>query len=182
MSSDICRSFIDTFESSDLKHPGVLYDSSGKAQATSKKASTDITFHPNMEKDSEWGELLTNVVGTVEKGILDYKFRFEAAFSNLQESSLAPLFNMQKYEPSEAFHGFHCERASLKYSNRVLVWMVYLNTVTDRGETHFYYQNHYEQPVEGKLVIWPSDWTYLHRGVASPTQTKYILTGWYIHV
>jgi hypothetical protein len=182
LSSDICNRFIDTFEKSDLKRPGALYGSTGLDQGSSKKVSTDISFYPEMEKDPEWGELLSNAVQCIEKGVLDYKFRFETAFSNLDSSSLAPLFNMQRYEPSEAFHGFHCERAGLKHSNRVLVWMIYLNTVTDRGETHFYYQNHYEQPVQGKLVVWPSDWTYLHRGVASPTQTKYILTGWYIHV
>jgi hypothetical protein len=59
--------------------------------------------------------------------------------------------------------------------------MVYLNTLTDRGETEFFYQNHFEEPKEGKLVIWPSDWTHLHRGVPSLTQTKYILTGWCSH-
>jgi hypothetical protein len=60
--------------------------------------------------------------------------------------------------------------------------MIYLNTVKDRGETEFYYQHHFESAVEGKLVIWPSDWTHLHRGVPSPTETKYVLTGWFNHI
>ena len=30
-------------------------------------------------------------------------------------------------------------------------------------------------------MIWPSDWTFLHRGIPSLTQTKYILTGWFVH-
>jgi hypothetical protein len=59
--------------------------------------------------------------------------------------------------------------------------MVYLNTVDDQGGTQFYYQNHIEKPEQGKLLIWPSDWTHLHRGVASPTEKKYIFTGWYTH-
>ena len=45
----------------------------------------------------------------------------------------------------------------------------------------FLYQHHFEEPKEGKLVIWPSDWTHLHRGIPSLTQTKYILTGWFTH-
>ena len=57
--------------------------------------------------------------------------------------------------------------------------MVYLNDVSDKGETEFFYQHHFESPVAGKLSIWPSDWMYLHRGVISPTESKYILTGWY---
>jgi hypothetical protein len=94
---------------------------------------------------------------------------------------LYTYFNIQKYEPNEGFYGWHCERAGVKHSDRLLVWMIYLNTVTDRGETEFFYQQHFEEPERGKLVIWPSDWTHLHRGVPSPTQTKYILTGWFTH-
>ena len=44
-----------------------------------------------------------------------------------------------------------------------------------------HYQHHFERPEEGKLVIWPSDWTYLHRGLPSPNETKYIATGWLVH-
>lgn len=182
LSHSTCRELIDTFEQSDLKRPGVLYGEGELSADERKKVSTDISFHPEMERDPVWGRLLQNVVNTVVREVETYKDRFYQAFSNLDSSVLSPLFNMQKYEPSEAFHGYHCERAGLKHSNRVLVWMIYLNTVSDRGETHFYYQNHYEIPVEGKIVIWPSDWTYLHRGVASPSQTKYILTGWFNHV
>lgn len=179
---ELCNTFIDTFEKSDLKQPGVVYGKNGLQPDSSVKSSTDITFTPNMENDPEWGPLLRNVVPLITKSVEDYKVRFYTAFSTLDPSSLSATFNMQKYGPSEAFHSYHCERGGLSYANRVLVWMVYLNTVTDRGETHFFYQNHYEVPEAGKIVVWPSDWTYLHRGVASPTQTKYILTGWFTHL
>jgi len=181
LSPELCNSFIEIFEASDEKKPGVLYGANGQSSADSKK-STDITFHPGYLQHNIWGSLLSQLVNVVEKGKEDYITRHQLAMSKLDPFQMSPLFNMQRYEPSEGFHGYHCERASLEYSNRVLVWMVYLNTVTDRGETEFYYQHHFESPVQGKLVIWPSDWTYLHRGIASQTQTKYILTGWYNHL
>ena len=28
------------------------------------------------------------------------------------------------------------------------------------------------------MVIWPPDFTHLHRGITSPTQENYIATGW----
>jgi hypothetical protein len=56
--------------------------------------------------------------------------------------------------------------------------MTYLNTVTDEGQTEWFYQNLKIQPQKGLTVIWPVDWTHTHRGIASPTQTKYITTGW----
>jgi hypothetical protein len=57
--------------------------------------------------------------------------------------------------------------------------MTYLNDVNDDGETEFYYQNLKIKPQKGKTVIWPADWTHTHRGITSPTQEKYIITGWF---
>ena len=34
----------------------------------------------------------------------------------------------------------------------------------------------------GKILCWPCDWTHTHRGIVSPTETKYILTGWFSFV
>lgn len=178
LSPQLCKSFIDTFEASNEKRPGVLYGPDGSSSTDSKK-STDITFDPRYLQHPNWGPLLGDLVSILEKGQRDYTDRHSLAFSKLDPLQISPLFNMQRYEPGEGFHGWHCERASNKYSSRTLVWAIYLNTVTDRGETEFYYQHHFESAEEGKLVIWPSDWMYLHRGVPSPTQTKYILTGWF---
>jgi len=56
--------------------------------------------------------------------------------------------------------------------------MLYLNTVTDKGETVFPYQKVKTLPVKGDLIIWPAEFTHPHYGVISPTQEKYIATGW----
>lgn len=181
LSPELCNLFINRFEASDEKRPGILYGPDGTSSTSSKK-STDITFNPRYLQHNIWGSMLSQLIPIIEKGKEDYILRHQLAMSKLDPFEMSPLFNMQKYEPSEAFFGYHCERASLQYSNRVLVWMIYLNTITDRGETEFYYQHHFERPVQGKLVIWPSDWTYLHRGIPSSTQTKYILTGWFNHL
>ena len=65
-------------------------------------------------------------------------------------------------------------------TNRALVYMTYLNTVTDQGETEFKYQKTKYKPVKGKSLIWPTDFTHTHRGIPSPTQEKWIATGWFI--
>ena len=54
-----------------------------------------------------------------------------------------------------------------------------MNTVTDQGGTHFTNYDVTTDAVEGRLVIWPAYWTHTHHGVMSPSQTKYIATGWY---
>ena len=57
--------------------------------------------------------------------------------------------------------------------------MFYLNTVEEGGGTEFKYFDHIEKGEKAKLVIWPSDFTHTHRGIPSPTEEKYIFTGWY---
>jgi len=180
LSPELCNSFIESFEASDEKKPGVLYGPEGQS-STSGKKSTDLTFHPGYLEDKTWGPLLNQLVPIIENAQSFYVSRYFDAFQKLDPFRIDSHFNMQRYLPNEGFSGWHCERAGLKHSNRILVWMVYLNDVTDGGETEFFYQKHWEEPKQGKLLIWPSDWLYLHRGVSSPTQTKYVLTGWFVH-
>ena len=89
--------------------------------------------------------------------------------------------NLQYYPPGGAYHGWHCERlcVTVPMVNRHLVFLTYLNDVTDQGETEFYHQKIKISPEKGLTIIWPSDWTFTHRGIASPTQEKYIYTGWF---
>lgn len=89
--------------------------------------------------------------------------------------------NLQYYPPSGGYKVYHTERTGKgePEGSRHLVFMTYLNDVTDAGGTQFYHQNVTVQPVKGLTLIWPADWTHTHRGVASPTQEKAIITGWF---
>lgn len=92
---------------------------------------------------------------------------------------------IQHYKPSEAFYGWHCERTNGTnpiIAARHIVFMTYLNDVEDSGETEFYYQNLKIKPEKGLTLMWGADWTFTHRGIPSPSQDKYILTGWYGYV
>ena len=88
-------------------------------------------------------------------------------------------YNIQKYNPNEGYHILHCENGGGKGIQRVLVWMIYLNTVTDKGGTYFSCYNKTLKAKEGRLVIWPADWTYPHSGIIPNRGEKYLMTGWY---
>ena len=87
--------------------------------------------------------------------------------------------SFQKYLPGWAYWVMHSERMCLADGARHLVWMIYLNTVEDCGGTYFKNQNLMVQARAGRVLIWPTDWTHTHMGIVSPSETKYILTGWY---
>jgi len=61
LSPQLCNSFIETFEISDEKKPGVLYGPDGTSSTDSKK-STDITFHPGYLQHNTWGPLLSELI------------------------------------------------------------------------------------------------------------------------
>jgi len=97
--------------------------------------------------------------------------------------SISPTFKIQKYNPNEAYFTEHCENDGSVDGNmerRLIALMVYLNTVTDGGQTHFPTQNISFSPKVGDVLMWPAYWTHPHHGIPSPTQTKYIITGWYV--
>ena len=112
----------------------------------------------------------------VKKYVTKYKIHsdFKTCFGN----------NLQYYEPGGGYKVWHNERDEFGSSHdlicsRGLVYMTFLNTVTDGGGTEFYWQNLKINAVKGLTLIWPTDFTHTHRGIVSPTQEKYIATGWY---
>ena len=66
LSPELCNSFIETFEASDDKQPGVLYGPEGHSSEGGKK-STDLTFHPGYLENDTWGPLLSKLIPIVEK-------------------------------------------------------------------------------------------------------------------
>ncbi len=101
-------------------------------------------------------------------------------YSILMEAAPLGILNirLQKTSPGGGYHIWHHEDCSMHFSNRVLAWTLYLNTIDEGGETEFLYQHKRIKAEEGTLVIWPAGFTHTHRGNAPLEQDKYILTGW----
>jgi hypothetical protein len=87
-------------------------------------------------------------------------------------------FKIQKTEPGQGYHIWHCESGSRECCTRILAWTLYLNDVEEGGETEFIYQHMRVKPKQGTLVIWPAAFTHTHRGNPPLTGAKYIVTGW----
>lgn len=183
LSEQICQSFIDEFEKSpdNFKQYGCISNSSKGIHVDKEiKDSLDLSFNPSFLQNEQWAPLLKILVAELEKGLVQYVERWSVGLSKIASCEIAPIFNMQKYEPGGGYFDYHCERIGTKDTNsRALVWMLYLNDVYDGGETEFFYYHQFEPARRGKLVIWPPDFTHTHRGITSPTETKYIVTGWY---
>jgi hypothetical protein len=62
--------------------------------------------------------------------------------------------------------------------HRVLLYTIYLNDVSEAGETEFFYQKRTIQPRMGSLLIAPAGFTHTHRGNTPIGGDKYIATSW----
>jgi len=99
--------------------------------------------------------------------------------SFLQHFNINTHYNLQFYKKGGGFKVYHCERGGGNYSlRRCLVFMTYLNDVDDGG-TDFFYQKITSPAKKGLTVIWPTDWTHMHKGQVSETKEKMIVTGWF---
>ena len=85
---------------------------------------------------------------------------------------------IQKTKVGEGYHTWHCENAEMKSRNRILAFMVYLNDVTEGGETEFLYQKCRFKSERNTLLVWPAQFTHVHRGNPPLSNDKYIITGW----
>jgi hypothetical protein len=161
----ICDELIEYYKKSPYKTAGIT---SKGVNVDNNKQSTDVpVLEPIRSK------YVNHLQTAVEEYIKKYPWCDKYSPWRIVES-----FNIQFYSPSQAYHSYHTERGSPN-NNRHLVFMTYLNTVTDGGETEFYHQDLKIKPEKGLTLIWGSDWTFTHRGIPSPSQEKYIVTGWF---
>lgn len=91
---------------------------------------------------------------------------------------------MQRTSPGGGYHVWHCEHGPGVFSPRVLVYMVYLNSLDegDGGETEFLYQRTRIKPEENLMLLWPAGYTHTHRGnPVLADKYKYVVTGWFYY-
>ena len=76
------------------------------------------------------------------------------------------------------FHAWHYENGALDVASRQFVVQIYLNDDFDGGETEFLYQNKREKASAGDVLIFPCQYTHVHRGNPPINGDKYLVTSW----
>ena len=139
------------------------------------KDSVEMSFAPN-DPRPEWRAYLAALNGVFGEYVKEYPMAGAYGVFGLRDRT-----NFQYYPPSGGYKTFHTERtgAAEPEGSRHLVFMTYLNDVHDEGGTEFYHQKLTVNARKGLTLVWPADWTFTHRGVASPTEEKRIITGWF---
>lgn len=107
-------------------------------------------------------------------------FEYLNTFSTLRDYDDHTIYTykIQKTLPGGGYHIWHCEDGSKMFSRRIGVYILYLTDIDDGGETEFLYLSKRVKPKKGRLVIFPSNYPWTHRGNPPLSGEKYIMTGW----
>ena len=134
------------------------------------KVSTDISLYHSDTLLDKYNQELQNCLNEYIKKYpeVDGLHKFSSGVEN---------YNIQRYEAGEGFYKWHAEVNGKDKMDRCLVFMTYLNDVKGGG-THFKYQNVTTQAKKGLTLIWPAQFTHMHKGEIASSR-KYIITGWY---
>ena len=176
----VCDDLVAAFEAdTDSHRVGVVGRNAGGqlVQTVDKdsKDSVEIKFFPDDPRPA-WQRYVAALKRCTSRYVEKYPYAGAVGSWGLSSPT-----NFQYYPPGGGYKVYHTERVDAREpgASRHLVFMTYMNDVTDEGGTQFLHQNVTVQPRKGLTVVWPAEWTFFHRGVPSPTQEKRIVTGWF---
>ena len=137
---------------------------------------------PHAKQDIEIGGVLGDgsdlseiIWSGLNKSFQKYHNKYYGGLNNIHCWRMDLDYNVQRYKSeNDGYKIWHTEAGGPPTSNRILVWMIYLNDAKS-GTDFMYFPT--LKAKEGRCVIWPSAWTHMHK--SHPNKgLKYIATGW----
>jgi len=178
-SHDYCRKVIDYFDACTAAGLGFTRQQQENADVFEK---SDVSLRANEHICDETtllysGDLIKHFTDVFWKNCYPAYVKQVPIMKQLNQHTIYS-YKIQRTNPGEGYHVWHSEVNNVSTSTRILVWTLYLNTVEEGGETEFLYQNCRVRAETGKVVIWPAQFNYPHRGNPPLSGAKYIVTGW----
>lgn len=165
-----CTQTIMMFEKDNDKTKGINID------GLDETVKIKMDLHSDTWKGESWSIIYSVLQDALHSYIIKYyeelgdKFK---PYTNTRDSG----FQIQYYKANIGKYEFHNDFWINENGFRTLSYIFYLNSVDDGGETEFY-NGIKVKPEQGKLLFFPSLWTYSHKGNIPISNDKYIITGW----
>jgi hypothetical protein len=134
-------------------------------------------------KNKEFREIHKMIFESFDMGIKKY-------LKDLPRQGLAGAKNFKdenyfitKYDKGDGHYSWHSDRGLINKnqttSNRFISAILYLNDVSEGGETEFWLDGFKVKPRKGRLLLFPSGWSYIHRGIMPISGDKYICNNFF---
>ena len=176
--SKLCEDAIEKFERSKDKVQGHVGEGNtiGASVELSIKRSLDLYISDKFD----WCQITDTLNQVLSDSVKTYFDKLRDKEVSLgfgaDQQVIDGGYQIQKTEPGE-FYKWHNDFALKGNCARVLTYVWYLNDVDEGGETEFV-DGTLIKPEQGKLMLFPATWTYIHQGRSPISNTKYICTGW----
>ena len=180
LDTEFCDLLINKFESDNNKFRGRV---AGGIAKTDVKNTYDLSVSTSekwKKEDKILSEKISNAIKDYENKIINNNNNNQLckALSILYNYNIMDRgYKIQKYIKNEGFYKWHHDFVYSQHGVRVFTFIWYLNDVDIGGETEFI-DGTKIKPKKGTLLIFPSDFTYIHRGIKPISHDKYICNGW----
>jgi hypothetical protein len=174
VSKEFCQDVISRYEKDDRKIIGATV---GGVDEKVKK-STDLPISSE-EHRREWQDVIDTIGDCVVDALGDYQRYVDAegldrsmSIHKTINNAAIGLPQIQKTD-ANGFYTWHHDG----YLNRTLTYIIYLNDVEEGvGGTTEFLCGKTIQPKAGKIVLFPANFAYIHRGTKLKKGSKYLLT------
>ncbi len=192
---DICEEIIERFDKDENVSKG--YNGLYGPDTTTTKVSNDLMISGR----PEWSDMDSKLFDILSPYIQNYTDMLRDQFYFEQTGHIRDLgYQIQKTEPGGYF-SWHTDdnteiitdqtyitdigRRSHCARNRMFTYILYLNDryEYEDGQTEFKFgdgNTKLIRPEQGKLILFPANPFYPHRGVPLENGVKYLMTGWVV--
>ena len=166
LDKDFCKHCIEKFNKDDNRYQGEV----GSGVNLEMKRSIDLTISDNdnwKEEDNVFYNSFKKTLDSYKKE-LKHPFPDKCLLGRIEDSG----YQIQQTKPGD-FYTWHQDGMN----SRILTIIWYLNDINEDGYTEFS-SGLKIQPEMGKILMFPAQWPWVHRGYPPKYETKYICTGW----
>jgi len=180
LTEQFCKNVCEKLDNDDRKKLGVF----NKYKETDPNFKTSLDLH--ISRLPEWKDEDEIFFLTISQFLKQYREDIQTStngkffYGDGDDYFSDTGYQVKVYKP-DGHYDWHSDYAIHDYSGvRALTFIWYLNEDFDEGETEFF-NGEKIIPKIGRLLIFPANWIYVHRGCTVKTNNKYIATGWYCH-
>tara|TARA_R110000868_G_scaffold160407_7_gene389975 strand:+ start:813 stop:1388 length:576 start_codon:yes stop_codon:yes gene_type:complete len=175
VNTELCEQIIARFEADPRRAPSTA-NINGQPTVHTLRTGTHLVC----DTTGDWGEIVKAIVPALQSTLALYAQKHTALKSVIETEGLdctGPV--IERVDPGQGF-AWHYDQTSHS-RQRVLAGLLYLQTIKEGGHTEFKEQGHTIRPETGKIALFPPYWTHMHRGVSPTSETKYVISFFWIY-
>ncbi len=170
LTKELCDTVITQFQNNPNKWQGKI---GRREDASIYQEQTKNSWDLEILNEGEWKNIFSEIHPKIYTCMADYLARSPVLKSfPLQVTG----YKIQMYPKNQGYFRWHADSLGRNARNRVAAMVLYLNDVTEGGETEFFHQNLKIAPKAGNLLLFPAGWNYMHCGHMPESNDKYIIS------